>query len=129
MPGKCPVSNHRQRPGMAHLNRSEMRLSLTGWVILLNVAGAIAYLMVGSQLWWIEPELADIPGASGGSAVIWFVVSVYFVVGFGIVNLVALLRHVFVRYKKRGQKMSIFALLVPAIWILAIWIDYRHHGM
>ncbi|OIR01850.1 hypothetical protein GALL_161520 [mine drainage metagenome] len=106
-----------------------MKLSLTGWLILLNVVGAIAYLVVGSRLWWIEPELADVPGASGGAAFIWFPVSMYFACAFGIANFAALLCHFLALYRRRGQKLSIYTLSIPVIWMLTIWIDYRHHGI
>jgi hypothetical protein len=107
--------------------QQKMRLSLTGWLVLVNAIGAVVYLIVASRLWWIEPEVADIPGASGGSAFIWFPVSVYFCATFIAVNLAGLLRHLFVLFKKRGQKLSLYALATPAIWLIAVWIDFRHH--
>ena len=105
-----------------------MKLSLTGWLILVNAVGAAVYLIVASRLWWIEPAVADIPGASGGAAFIWFPVSIYFFVTFLAVNCAALLRHFFVLFKKRGQKLSLYALSAPAIWMLAVWVDFQHHG-
>jgi hypothetical protein len=106
----------------------KMKPSFTGWLIIMNAVGALAYLGVASRLWWIEPGLADIPGASGGAALIWFQVSVCFFTTFLALNYAALLRHLFVLIKKNGQRLSLSAPSTPAIWTLAVWIDYRHHG-
>ncbi len=36
----------------------------------LNVIGVIVYLQFATQ-GWIEPEVANIPGAAGGGALLW----------------------------------------------------------
>lgn len=99
-----------------------MKLSLTGWLILVNAMGATMYLVVASRLWWIEPEVADIPGASGGAAFIWFPVSVCFCVAFLAVNIGAF----FVLFRKR-EKLSLYALSASVIWLLTVLIDFMHH--
>ena len=46
------------------------QIIIVGWCIA-NLAGLLVFLGWSSSCCWIEPELADVPGASGGEAFVW----------------------------------------------------------
>jgi len=104
-----------------------MKLSLTSIMVMSNAAIAAAYLIVASRDWWIEPELADIPGARGGSPFIWFLASSYFAVFVVLLNLGFLSVHLYALLKKRGRKLGFAALVVPLIWGVTVYVDFLHH--
>lgn len=46
------------------------RTVVTAWVIA-NLFGVVTFLLWTASCCWIEPELKDVPGASGGMAFVW----------------------------------------------------------
>jgi hypothetical protein len=44
-------------------------------LVIANVVAILFYLLAAAPS-WVNPELADIPGAAGGGAVIWFLLAV-----------------------------------------------------
>ena len=46
------------------------RLILTGWGAA-NLVGMLVFLRWSASCCWIEPELKDVPVASGGAAFVW----------------------------------------------------------
>lgn len=58
-----------------HLDWKTKARMLTVGYLILNVMGALLFLAVASKT-WIEPEVADIPGASGGAGIVWFLSAV-----------------------------------------------------
>jgi hypothetical protein len=101
-----------------------MNFSTPAW-LFANLAGAGAFLLVASQS-WVEPELAQIPGAAGGSAVVWALSALPIFVGFVLLNLGVL---VWVYLIRRGPwpiaRVSFVAL---AVWLAAFVVDNMHHG-
>ena len=104
-----------------------MKLSLTSIAIVSNTVVAVAYLAVASKAWWIEPELADIPGARGGAPVIWFMASSYALAIVVLLNLGFLATHLYAYFKKRTSKLGISALTIPLLWIATVYVDFLHH--
>jgi hypothetical protein len=99
----------------------------TAWWLSANAAAACAFLAVAS-LWWIEPELADIPGASGGAGVLWFMTAVPIFVVSSVGNFCtfgwALLR----RRSAGNWPFGLGAWLIPLLWLAVIIFDSSRHG-
>lgn len=58
---------------------------------MFNVLGCIAFVWVAS-FYWIEPNLADVPGASGGAFFLWGEGAVPILLGFVVLDLLWVLR-------------------------------------
>ena len=95
--------------------------------LLFNGLGIATYLFLASWS-WIEPSLADIPGASGGAAFVWFFSAV------PVFCLCFLLDVVWMALEinspeKAPRGFGWALLLVPPLWVAAICLDYSHHGI
>jgi hypothetical protein len=101
-------------------------MSRTVW-ILVNAAGIGAFLLLASNF-WIEPELADIPGASGGAFVGWFVYAVPIFVFFVLANIFWLAAS---WTRQRSQRLARTALTCAMLlcWWGAFLLDNAHHGI
>jgi hypothetical protein len=93
-----------------------------------NILGILAFLVTASQF-WIEPELAGVPGASGGSAFGWIIMAVPIFAVFLATNLIWLFVSLW-RGIRTGKWSSIsIAMLVIAAWCAAYRFDNAHHGI
>jgi hypothetical protein len=104
-----------------------MKASLTSILIVLNAVVAGGYLVLAAKAWWIEPELVDIPGASGGAPMIWFLASLW---TFGLLVLLngsAAIFQCYVYLKRKEWKFGVAALLIPVLWSATLMIDFSHH--
>ncbi|HVT29340.1 MAG TPA: hypothetical protein VHE81_15090 [Lacipirellulaceae bacterium] len=93
----------------------------------MNAVIAVIYLLMAAKWWWLPSELADIPGASGGSPFIWLLVSCYTLAPVALLNLGFLARHIYVYAKRKEPWLSRAALASPLIWIVAVYVDFLHH--
>ncbi|MBC9033098.1 hypothetical protein IAG41_11925 [Sphingomonas sp. JC676] len=93
----------------------------------INLAGIAAFLTAASRS-WIEPELANVPGASVGDAFIWFVMAAPVLALFLIGNLAWLAGSL--RSDASSKRMSLlFGALILACWIAAYLFDNSRHGI
>jgi len=99
----------------------------TAWWLLANVVVAGAFLGVASFS-WIEPELADYPGASGGAAVVWFMTAVPLLLVSGIGNLGVLAWGGVRRHRAGAWPFGVGAWLIPLIWLAVLLLDNSRHG-
>ena len=98
-------------------------------VIVLNVMGVIAYLALASRC-WIEPELAGVPGASGGAGAVWFFSAFPILVLFLALDSLWVLSGCLMCYiKKQTWMLHPAFLIVPVNWAVAVVIDFSQHGM
>ncbi len=104
-----------------------MKPTLTGTLVFLNAVGAALYLVVASRAWWLEPELADIPGASGGGPIVWYFVTRFTLGLVTAINLSVFLFQLTAFAKRRNWKLGFAALFIPFLWALTIGIDFAHH--
>jgi len=95
--------------------------------VAVNTIGAVLYLFAAS-VGWVEPELADIPGASGGGAVIWFLFAVPVFFLFFLANIGTLVWACIHRFRNGGWLISKWGWFVPLIWLLAALLDFYQHG-
>jgi len=96
---------------------------LIAW-LLANLVGLTLFLAIASQF-WIEPELAGIPGASAGDAILWGLFAAPILGAFALANLGWLVWVL-------GRRWWLG--LMPAIVILGCWaaawlFDNAHHGI
>lgn len=101
--------------------------SCTAWWLLANVAVAGAFLGVASFS-WIEPELAEYPGASGGAAVVWFMTAVPVFLASGIGNLCMLAWGAVRRHRAGAWPFGAGAWLIPLLWLAVFFLDNSRHG-
>ncbi len=102
--------------------------SLTIKWLVVNVIGVVLYLL-GASNGWVEPELAEIPGAAGGGAIIWFLFAVPTFLLFALINSGAILWSSIRRYRNGWWPMTKWVWFVPVIWFLAVWLDFSRHGV
>jgi hypothetical protein len=100
---------------------------LAGKWLLANLFAAILYLGVAS-ISWIEPELAEFPGASGGAGLVWFMTAVPVFLLSVALNLGALARAYAIRRREGLWPASGWAWLLVLLWILALYLDNSRHG-
>jgi hypothetical protein len=99
------------------------------WLWLALNAGGIALFFVLAVKTWIEPELANVPGASGGAFIVWGTTAFPLFVLFIAANLVLgfkALRELVFDKRRRG---TIIVALTLVAWIAAFYFDGIHHGI
>lgn len=111
---------------MKNIVSGSRRLATFVW-LAANVAGAFLFLWIAS-ISWIEPELAVIPGASGGAAFVWFLTAVPIFLLSVILNLLTLLWAYVVRRRKGEWPASSLVWLLVLVWGLALYYDGSRHG-
>lgn len=92
-----------------------------------NVAACVVFLLLASRT-WIEPELTDIPGASGGAGVVWLLTAAPVFALAALLNGAALLWAVWRRLKQAQWPFSALAWAVPLIWLATWLLDNSYHG-
>jgi YD repeat-containing protein len=90
-------------------------------LFIVNVLGAITYLIAASRVWAIPEEHGQVP--ISGEPFVWFfsVVPIFIVFFFANLSWGA-----YICFKKRWRSGYIW-LMVVAVWLIAIWIDFAHH--
>ncbi len=92
------------------------------WLWLaLNAAGIALFFALAVKT-WIEPELANVPGASGGAAFVWGISALPIFLLFIVANFIAGFRAL------RRRHGAIFAALTLIAWFAAFYFDGIHHG-
>ena len=104
------------------------RNRVAGVWLVANLLLATAFLGVAS-LSWIEPELAHVPGASGGAALFWVVtaVPIFFVSALG--NFAVAVWATLFRRREGWWPMSRTAWLALPLWGLVLLLDNSRHGV
>ena len=97
------------------------------WVIF-NLIGIGLFLKIAS-LSWIEPELANEPGASAGDAFVWFLTAVPLLALFALGHLIAACAALTKSWRGRKAQPGLILLPTIALWIGAAWFDNLHHGI
>lgn len=103
-----------------------VRSSLT--YLAINALGVAIFLFVASRF-WIEPELADVPGANVGNAFGWVLLAAPIPILFLFGDLV------WTMMKMRGAglasraRYTALTLAMLAGWSAAYLFDNAHHGM
>lgn len=115
------LSTNMQRPPDVKSSKS----TTLRW-IAVNAGGSLLYLIVASSC-WTEPEVRDIPGASGGSPFVWVFFALPFPFLFFILNAGLVLRVCFVYDKTREWQLNLWYLVVPAMWAAVILLDFSQH--
>ena len=105
-------------------NRSNVR---TVWYLAVNTVGAFVFLLIASRS-WIEPELADVRGASGGQGLVWFLTVAPVLLLFLLLNASTLVWAGVSRSRQRHWPLSKLSWLSIAIWLCALLVDNAHHG-
>jgi hypothetical protein len=106
-----------------------MQLILSRWWMwtLVNLAGIAAFLWLAVPT-WIEPELANEPGANGGEGIVWATTALPVLLIFILLHFVfglAVHRQRLQTGRWRGELLGSLTLLC---WIAVIIFDNAHHG-
>jgi len=96
-------------------------------LLFANLLFATAFLLVASRT-WIEPELAHIPGASGGAGLVWFVTAVPVLAMATLLNLGVLLWCCVKRARSGAWPATRVAWLIVLVWVSVLAFDNWHHG-
>lgn len=98
----------------------------TKWIVA-NCIAMCVFLGIASQS-WIEPELADIPGANAGAALIWAISALPIFAAFVLANLAWLAASLARRQEGRRWRPAATATLLMAVWAGVFLFDNLHHG-
>jgi hypothetical protein len=91
-----------------------------------NAAVAVAYLLIAAMS-WTEPEVRDVPGASGGAPIIWGLTAVPLFLLATSGNL-AVCAWAWRRHSMNGRwPAAPLAWLIPLVWVCAVVVDFAHH--
>lgn len=95
---------------------------------ITNVVAVLCYLIAAS-LSWVEPELADVPGASGGAPFVWFLLAVPVFLLSVLSNFIGLSWALIYRWR-RGQPYFYWPvwIFIIILWVAAVALDYSRHG-
>ncbi len=109
------------------LGQSRSKLGLRLACAIANLAGIVAFLRLASVT-WIEPELKDFPGASGGAAIVWGLTALPVFLAFTLANLIWSAIEIRGALKTHDWRPLLFSVLTLAAWIVAFVFDGVHHG-
>src|SRR4051812_27578442 len=97
-------------------------------LLVLNGIGVITYLVFASHC-WIEPELADFPGASGGAPIVWGLTALPLLLVFLVLDSIWASFLGVAYFRRTTTAIHPALLLVPITWGIAIYIDFSRHGI
>jgi hypothetical protein len=78
---------------------------------------------------WIEPELANVPGASGGAFIVWGTTALPLFVLFVAANLLLSIKALRELISDKHRRGIIIVALTLVAWIAAFYFDHIHHGV
>lgn len=108
--------------------REDNRTQNRTWLFAsFNLVGALLYILL-APVGWVEPEVADIPGAAGGGALIWFMFIAPVVLLSFAGNIISLCWSLYFRLKYKQWPIRKWGYLCLMVLPLVIWIDFMHHG-
>ena len=97
--------------------------------LAVNAAGIAAFLLDASQF-WIEPEVADVPGANVGNAFGWYFYALPIPAAFIASDLAWVALKLIAYGPNRARYLSIgLCLTALACWRVAYLFDNAHHGI
>lgn len=94
----------------------------------VNAIGVAAFLVAASQT-WVEPEVADVPGASGGGPLVWGLEALSIFVAFVLLNLCALVWVYLIRRHSASRSIGLAAMVSLPVWLIAFAVDHLRHGV
>lgn len=98
-------------------------------LVLVNALGIGLFMQITSTYFWIEPELANEPGANGGAAVGWIVWAAPMGVLFSVMNICWLAGALKTGSPTSRTAAATLTIALLASWIAAYIVDNAHHGI
>jgi hypothetical protein len=95
-------------------------------IIPANMVGVGMYLWFSVPL-WAPSELANIPGAGAGDPIVWGLSALPTLAFFLLLNLVWLAWGGVARIIHCSWPVRALYLAIPAIWAMALYVDFSHH--
>jgi hypothetical protein len=108
-----------EQPKLAQF--SALRVNLT--LFIVNVIGAIIYVVAASPSWAIPQERELGVHSPAGEPFIWALSVFPILAVFALLNLAW---GAYICFKKRWRS-GYFWLMTLAVWLIAVWIDFAHH--
>ena len=113
---------------LAYPSLKTLRQTFTaGWGVA-NLLGMLVFLRWSASCCWIEPELKDVPGASGGAAFVWALGPLPILVAFVLADL----GWGIVAEIKAPPERRLYSLAAPVLvligWAAVFVFDGVHHG-
>ena len=113
---------------MNHIRVQGRRLRVSEGVWLTaNVTSVPVFLALASRS-WIEPELKDVPGASGGAFIFWGLTALPLFAAFMLANLIWAGLGVAEGLRRRRWIGATLAFMAIVVWVAAFVFDGLHHG-
>jgi len=104
------------------------RAAVTRTWLAVNLAAAVVFLLLASPS-WVEPQVAELQGASGGAALVWMMGALPWLAAVALVDAIALLWFTLRRLRRGQWPIGPPGWLVALIWVAALAIDQLHHGV
>jgi len=109
-------------------NTSDAVSSRTAALVTANIIAVVIYLCAASS-GWVEREVEDIPGASGGGTLTWFIFAVPVFLLSLVINFGCVVRSLIHRYRTGKWYFFWGAWIALPIWALAVAYDFSRHGI
>ena len=104
------------------------KLAVTAGRVVANLIGILVFLEWSAACCWIEPELKDVPGASGGAAFVWGFGPFLVFTAFVLANLGWAAVPEIISRRERHWRYLVTPFLMLAAWGAAFVFDGLHHG-
>jgi hypothetical protein len=96
--------------------------------VFANLLGMALFLRWSVSCCWIEPQLRDVPGASGGAAFVWAFGPLKILIAFVLADFVWTAVVEIRSSRGRRLKNLVVPLLVLFGWAATFVFDELHHG-
>lgn len=97
-------------------------------LLAFNVAGIVLFLWIAVPM-WAPPELADIPGAGAGTAIVWVVYALPVFLACALVDAVFLVYALAVTFLRKSRPLALWHLAIAPAWAVALYVDASHHWL
>jgi hypothetical protein len=99
------------------------------WIwVAANLIGLAVFLHIAAQT-WIEPELANEAGASGGEFIVWGMSALPILILFFLAHFAMSFVAHHQRKRSGSWRGEIFVVVTFLCWISAFYFDNAHHGI
>ncbi|WP_295562254.1 hypothetical protein [uncultured Sphingomonas sp.] len=97
-------------------------------LLIVNAIAVAAFLVIASHF-WIEPELAGVPGANIGNAFGWFLFAAPIPPCVVVIDLLCTGAAIARADRRDRLRYAGLGVALLACWVVAIIVDSAHHGM
>ena len=97
-------------------------------LLIINAIALALFLFIASD-YWIEPELAGVPGANIGISFGWMLLAAPILLCFVAIDILCTVTAIVRADRPHRLKFACLGAALLACWVAAFLLDNAHHGM